>query len=136
MRVLKIVYFFFGLWFVASAILGVREIHSGHEDMGHAVFRTISSIFVAAFCGAAIYGIHKKAPIAWKLGWGVIGAGLLEFLVSALSALSKSSMNDHPAVADAVVSVMGAAVALYWGIWWNRQRAYFVKPASTNKPQE
>ncbi len=136
MRILKIVYLFFGLWFAASAVLGVLEIHSAYGQTGdanHAILRAISSILLSAFCGAAVYGIHKRTLIAWKLGWGVIATGFLEFLVSAFSALSKTPRNDHPGIAMAAVVVMAAAVALYWGVWWNKKKSYFIKLPPTAK---
>ena len=139
MRALKAIYLLWGLWFVASAILGIQEIYSAHSHtpaMNHATFRTIWSIFAAAFCGAAAYGIHKKALVAWKIGFGVIAAALLEFLASALPATSTIPENDHPGVAAAAVVVTGAAVALYWGFWWKKQKSYFVKSAAPKDPHK
>jgi hypothetical protein len=138
MRTLKIVYLCFGLWFLTSAILGIRAIYSVHSQPvapNQAAFRTVSSLFVSAFCVAAVYGIHKRSLVAWKLGWIVIAAGLTEFLVSALSAISKIPRNDHPVVAAAAVVVGGTAVALYWGFWWKRQKSYFVKLTPANNPR-
>lgn len=100
--------------------------------MNDAVFRTISSIFLSAFYGAAIYGIHKKAFIAWKIGWGVLAAGILSFWISALSATSKIPKSDYPQVAAASAVIGGAAVGVYWGYWWYKQKSYFVNSARAN----
>ena len=135
MRILKVTYFVFGLWSIASVILVLWEIYSRHEHtdaMSHVAFKLVSSVFAAAFCWAAVYGIQKRAPIAWKLGWGVIATGLLGFLVRALRATSNIPRNEHPEVAAASVIVLGVVVAAYWGYWWNAQKHYFSKPTRTS----
>jgi peptidoglycan/LPS O-acetylase OafA/YrhL len=137
MRTLKMVYLLFAAWSIASAILGVSQICAAQDHtaaMNHAVFRTISAIFASAFCGAAIYGIHNKSIIAWKIGWGVIAAGLIEFLASALSATSRIPRTDYPGVAAVVVA--GLVVALYWSYWWNKQKCYFIKSTPANESRE
>ena len=135
---MKIVCVFFGLWSVALVIHGVWRIYSGVHALGtrHAMFSTVRPLLLLIFWGSAIYGVHKKAPIAWKLGWGVIGVGLLTFLAGALSAISKLPRTDYPGVAGAAVVFGGAAVAFYWGFWWSKQKSCFVKSKAMNNTQE
>ena len=96
----------------------------------------MSLIVASAFCGVAVYGIHKKALIAWKIGFSVIAAALLAFLISALSAAAKIPSNDHPGVAAAAVIVTAAALALFWSFWWKKQKSYFVKSAAPKDPHK
>ncbi|MGB9337285.1 MAG: hypothetical protein WCB14_19905 [Candidatus Acidiferrales bacterium] len=87
----------------------------------------------ALLYAAAFYGIHTKAPITWKLGWIALAASFLHFLFRAMSAIQTIPKADHPAVAAVAVLVGAAAVTIYWGLWWNRQKYYFA-PRSA-KPQ-
>jgi len=124
---------------MASAILGIREIYSaqGHAAaMHHGYYLAIFGILDSALCGAAAYGIHKKAFIAWVLGWGVLAANFLGFLRTAWSALSNLPDKDDPGVAKISVVVAAAAVTAYWGFWWYKQKSYFTKLGSVNHPSK
>lgn len=138
MRTLKLILVFLCLWSASSAVLGIWEIyvHGAGAASSRFFLGTISSAFVAALCGAAIYGIHKRAPITWKLGWALIAAELLELPKFAFSATAGVPNGDDPNVAVAAVIVGGAMVVLYWGWWWNRQKGYFAKPTGPSDLQE
>jgi hypothetical protein len=138
MRTLKITCVFFALSSAALVIQGAWEIDSSADPvrMKHAVISTIWSLLLLAFWGGAIYGIQKKALIAWKLGWGAIAAELLAVLDAAFSVRSRIPSTDSPGVAAAAAVVGGTAVVLYWAFWWNRQRSYFVKSTAATNGQE
>ena len=138
LEVLKIICVFFCLMSVASAFTGVHAFHwsaritpdsasatnmavSRDNSFGGAVWSVIYALFYAS----AAYGIHKRARVAWKLGWIVIAGQLLYLPFWALSVTSKIPKSDSPGVAVAAVVIGGTAIALYWGFWWNRQKAYF-----------
>ena len=76
---------------------------------------------------AALYGIHKRTAMTWKLGWVFLAANYVGFVFQVHSAVPQA---DNPWVPAAAAAIAGAAVAVYWGYWWNRQRSYFVEPAS------
>jgi hypothetical protein len=130
MRTLKIVCLLFCLLSVASIIAGghaVRPAPFGTPVTGHGSVGMIWSFVNAVVFAGTFYGIHTRAPITWKLGWGVIVVGLLEFLYEALSSTMKLPETAHPWIASAAVLIGGAAVALYWGLWWKRQKPYFAR---------
>jgi hypothetical protein len=87
--------------------------------------RIAIDLIESLFWASAFYGIKRKAPIVWKLGWGVLAAGFLEFVIAALSSTRKLPPYDSPLIASISVMVVGCAVLSYWAIWWKRQKSYF-----------
>jgi hypothetical protein len=133
MHTLKTICLFFFLLSLVSVIEGGLAIHPSpfrSMSLSHGVFGTTVSILDAVFWACAFYGIHKRAPIAWNLGWAVIVVGLLEFLIFGLSSTMRLPQADNPWIASAAVVVVGGAVATYWSIWWKRQKGYFVRRSS------
>jgi hypothetical protein len=131
MRILKIVCLLFCMLSIVSVIQGIRVIHSpavGADSMNHGILGTILSVVDAVFWAVAFYGIHKKAPIAWKLGWVVIVVGLVQFLILALSSAMRLPKTADPWVASLAIIAGGCAVALYWSFWWKQQKSYFLPP--------
>jgi hypothetical protein len=90
----------------------------------HSGFGRLYSLLAAGVFAIAFYGIHRRFPIAWKIGWGVLIASFLDFLVSALSFSLRLPLPDR-LIASSAIIVGGCAVAIYWGFWWNRQKSYF-----------
>jgi hypothetical protein len=138
LEVLKIICVLFCLVLVASAFTGIHAFHwstgiapGSPSATNMAVARDNSfagalwSAIRALFYAGVAYGIHKRALVAWKLGWIVIAGQLLYLPVWALSVTSKIPRSESPKVAVAAIVVGGTAIALYWGLWWNRQKAYF-----------
>jgi hypothetical protein len=76
-------------------------------------------------CAVEFYGIHAKAVFAWKLGWVILTAGFLRFLVVGGSSALQVPETDHPWVAFGAVMVCSSVVAVYWSFWWKRQKDYF-----------
>jgi hypothetical protein len=126
MRFLKLICAFFCVESLAWSVIlihpsllsgtGVLTRHTGTL----AVIRDLVNALIYA---AAFYGIDKRVPITWKLGWVALAAMILGFLNSALS--SVRSVEAHPAMAEGAILIVTAVVALYWGHWWNRQKSYF-----------
>jgi len=92
---------------------------------GHGILAAIWLLVVALMYAVEFYGIHTKAPFAWKLGWVILAATFVGFLLGAGSAALEVPEADDPRVAFASVLAIGAVVSVYWGFWWKRQRAYF-----------
>jgi hypothetical protein len=91
----------------------------------------------ATVSAAAFYGIHRRVPITWKLGWGVIVFFILEFIIRALSSTMGMPQVDHPWIARAAILIGGALVGLYGSFWWKRQESYFsVHSRDPQKPWE
>jgi hypothetical protein len=74
------------------------------------------------------YGIQKRAPFMWKMGWIVIVCGFLDFLILTLSAIVKLPESTHPLIASAAVLIGSATVAVYFSHWWWQQKSYFAPP--------
>ena len=92
---------------------------------GHGILAAIGLLVIAVMCAVEFYGIHTKAPFAWKLGWGILAAMFLHFLVVGGASALQVPEADDPWVAFGAVMVGGSVVAVYWGFWWKRQKHYF-----------
>jgi hypothetical protein len=137
MRNLKIICIFFCLLSVTSAITHIHAFRwSLHAAPGAPVTTatvvtkrsgfgaTFLSLVGALFYAVAAYGIHRRAPIAWKLGWGVLGIASLSFLIQTLSFSLKLPQPDLW-IASLAILVGDTAITVYWGFWWKRQKSYF-----------
>jgi len=137
MRFLKVFCVLVCLFSVArfvAIIHGVFSPEAGLIVARPGIWAAIWSLVVALAAALEFYGIHKRAPFAWNLGWGILAATFSEFLARAGSAAFKVPEADYPWFAFACVMVGGSLVALYWGFWWKRQKAYFTSqpPAIPN----
>jgi hypothetical protein len=106
-------------------ILGIRSPQTVSLFTGHGILAAIGLLVIALMWAIEFYGIHTKAVFAWKLGWGILAAEFLRFLIVGGSSALQVPEIDHPWVAFAAVVVCGSVVALYWGFWWKRQKDYF-----------
>lgn len=137
MRFLKVFCVLVCLFSVArfvAIIHGVFSPEAGLIVARPGIWAAIWSLVVALAAALEFYGIHKRAPFAWNLGWGILAATFSEFLARAGSAVLGVPEADYPWVAFAGVMVGGSLVALYWGLWWKRQKGYFTSqsPAIPN----
>jgi hypothetical protein len=133
MYILKIVLTLFCVWPLVDFIVAVYTIlspHDGSHSTSHENLVMAGSLVAALFYAAAVYGIHKRTFIVWKLGWGFLAIQYLGWLFQGLSLTLKIPHADKPWVASAAIVIGGALVVFYWGFWWNRQKSYFMKPAS------
>jgi len=132
MRLLKAFLALFCVWSVVDLIVAIHAIlspHNGAYSSSHERLVLVGSLVAALVYAAALYGIHKRTVMVWKLGWGFLAANYLGWLFQALPLTLKVPQAASPWVASASVVIGGAAVAVYWGFWWNRQKSYFVEPA-------
>jgi hypothetical protein len=131
MRILKIMCIFFCLLFLAGALTGTHAIHwstSGGLNVWKeaGVGPVLWSVSLALLYAYAAYGIHRKLPAVWKLGWVVFVFSALEFMIRATSSAVTQAGGW---VACIGIIVGGIGIAFYWGVWWNRQRNYFCATA-------
>lgn len=127
MRLLKIFCIFACVSCAAGFVTIIRAHSSAAESIstGRGILAAIWLLAIALVYAVEFYGIHTKAPFAWKLGWGILAATFVEFFVGAGSATLEVPKTDYPWVAFASLTVVGSLVAFYWGFWWKRQKAYF-----------
>jgi hypothetical protein len=127
MRTLKAICILFCLMSVVSAITGIRTFHwstSGGLNITSqgGIVNALWSVFNSLFYASAAYGIHRRIPVVWKLGWAVLIVSFLEFTIGGVSSVLRQPGGW---IGAAVILVGGMLVSVYWGRWWNRQRGYF-----------
>ena len=131
---LKIIFALFCLLFTAYVIVGVLPIPvdfpRGVASL-HSRSAVTHSLLSALFFGAAIYGIHKRMVIAWRLGWVCLGAVYIAWLRQCLSLTRTTAQADRlPWFVAVSMAVVGTLVTFYWSVWWKKQRGYFKNNAS------
>ena len=99
----------------------------------HSILALIWSLVIALVCAVEFYGIHTKALFAWKLGWVILAAISVQFLVLAGSSALNVPGRDDPWVAFAAVMVAFSLVALYWNFGWKRQKGYSTGQSPTSQ---
>jgi hypothetical protein len=126
MRVLQALCGIFCLLSILSAVTGIASIEvtdhvviTRHGDLGR-----LYAVVLAAFLALAFYGVHRRAPIAWKLGWVVLGASFLSFLGTGLSGALRQPPPGRGIISSFIV-IDGSMVTVVWGLWWKHQRGYF-----------
>jgi hypothetical protein len=123
----------FSLGRFIAIIHGIRSPQTGSLFPGHGILAAIGLLVIALTCAVEFYGIHTKALFAWKLGWGILAAMFLQFLVVGGSSTFQVPETDYPWVAFSAVMVGGSVVAAYWGLWWKRQKGYFRTQSPTTQ---
>lgn len=127
MRILKAICILFCLLSVVSALTGIRIFHWSTSDglnitRQGGLLNTLCSLFSSLLYATAAYGIHRRMPVVWKLGWAVLLVTFLEFTIGGVSSVLRQPGGW---IGAAGILVGGVLVAVYWGRWWNRQRGYF-----------
>src|SRR5580704_2222755 len=127
MRTLKAFCVLFCLFSLVSALTGVRAFHWSTSDglnitRQGGLINTLWSVFNALLFASAAYGIDRRIPVVWKLGWAVLTVFFLEFAIGGVSSVLRQPGGW---IGAAGILVGGVLVAVYWGRWWNRQKDYF-----------
>ena len=126
-EVLKASFVLFAVLFLIGSIPALRSVHTEHFQFlaNHGLFSHLLSLGYAILFGIGFYGIHRRMRLAWKVGWFYLSFFYLSSIVSVIAA-SKTTMSasDRWIMLFAIV-VMFSAVAIYWGSWWKKQKAYF-----------
>ncbi|MGN6570314.1 MAG: hypothetical protein ACTHLO_02745 [Pseudolabrys sp.] len=102
----------------------VTDFNVTHMDILGRFFAFLIAIIFAVFA----LGIQVRAKITWKSGFILLALGYINFAVSAAIATHRVALAkgaSTPWLLVALVAILGAAVSVFWGIWWKRQRAYF-----------
>ena len=111
---------------IASAVNGVQSFSYDSATGSHTAYFAgwdrLWAVASALVCGIGAWGIYRRAPIVWPLGWVALLVSALWFVVEAAIMLLPQPYGW--------VGVIGAAtgatlVVAYWGIWWQRHREYF-----------
>jgi hypothetical protein len=92
-------------------------------NVSHSIGSRIAwlSNVLLSFGGA--YGLHRRAPIVWKLGPWIFSLIFLDWVVESLA-----SVRGLPKawIASVGIVIVGFAGVGYWFRWWRRQKGYFV----------
>lgn len=110
-----------------SALTGVQSYSYNSatgSQIGHysGKWEYLWSVAIALICGLGAWGIHRRAPITWALGWSVLVLSAIWTLVEVAANLL-SQPYGWLGILGAVAGVI--LVVCYWGIWWQRHREYF-----------
>jgi len=90
-------------------------------------FGIVSSIIDTAVFGCAFYGIHRRAPLIWKLGFAIIVGLGAQFLMQSLAIWSSIlGRATNAPIESGFLTLATLAVTTYWLFWWKRQRHYFI----------
>jgi hypothetical protein len=119
-------------WLIADVRTAVLARNGVPPDL-HSVARwTFSIVNLFALAGGA-YGIHRRWPSVWKLGWAVIAFCSLAALRSVLSARLRVPQRDHPLIFCAAAITGDLLVTTYGSWWWMRRKAYFVQSLQSKR---
>jgi hypothetical protein len=120
----------FILGFVVSLIAlipSLRSVRTEHFQFvaNHSLLNHLISLGDAVLFGIGFYGIHRRMPLAWRVGWFYLGLFYVSSIVSGMAAARTTMAAPERWIMLSAVVVGISAVAVYWGIWWNKQKAYF-----------
>jgi hypothetical protein len=132
MTKLKSLCLFLGLAYLAVALSGINAVSGTRSGMtvSHLnAFGRIWAVAVALILATFAYGLHRRMPIVWKAGFILLALGYIDAAVQAVTATYRAA--DAVSFSSfwlpsALVVLVGGAVTIYWGLWWKRQRSYFL----------
>jgi hypothetical protein len=140
MNTLKNILLFLIVLSIVSAVSGTQsaniDVHVMQGSTTSAIGVTQLSTYGRLFCllyaigfAAFYYTIHKRLFLAWQLGWIVVASTWLGFTVDSLSYSLKLPSPDIW-IASITIIIGGCAGLAYWGVWWKRQKSYFISSSS------
>jgi hypothetical protein len=117
---------FAAVFCVLSAISGVQSFHfdsrTGTDVTYWHGYQRLFALVYAAACTLAFYGIYRRYPLVWKLGFVLWYLSAAQFIIQAWLLLWPQPYGWVGAIA---VTVFTPLVALYWASWWRRQKDWF-----------
>jgi len=111
---------------IVSAITGIQGFHINSHNgtvvwYWHGYGRLFALVYAALF-GLAFYGIYRRYPLTWRLGW----VALCFSCATTLLEIWRSTRSQPDGAIILFLSLAATvAVTLYWGNWWRKQRSYF-----------
>jgi hypothetical protein len=112
---------------VASAITGIQSVvcnsRTGTVITYWHSYGRLLALGDAAVLALAFYGIYRRYPLVWKLGFVVLYLSAADFVFQACWSLWRQ---PYGWVGVTAVTVCIPLVTLRWATWWRKQRPYFL----------
>lgn len=134
---LKYLCAFIAVLFILKAITGVgavsatvSPVYNGTSVAHMGLYSRLGALVIAFAFAVCAFAIHRRALVIWPVGFGLLGLVYVQFVTESVMALCQAApVKNFPEFWLPTISVivLGAAVTLYWGFWWKRQRPYFLK---------
>jgi hypothetical protein len=126
-EVLKAMFVFACVVSLIASIPGLRSVRTEHIEFvgNHGLLSHLISLGDAVLFGIGFYGVHRRMRLAWRVGWFYLGLFYVLSIVSGMTASRTTMAAPERWIMFAAVVIGFSAVAVYWGIWWNKQKAYF-----------
>jgi len=101
----------------------VSIVHSiaGYKPPWQGPWRSLALVYAAIFA-VAFYGIYRRYPLVWKLGFVLWYLSAAQFIFQAWWMLWPQ---PYGWVGATAVTLFTPFVALYWANWWRRQKSWF-----------
>jgi uncharacterized membrane protein len=115
-------FFVFYLLDLIPGIYSSAPIRSGVTIDRVSWLASLLNVFLFAL---AFVGLLRRSVIAWKLGWVFLGVFFCEMLIFCMASTLKLRATERWVASIAVV-IGCTAVAICWGLWWKRQKVYFL----------
>jgi|SRR5690348_11767690 len=104
----------------------LRSALANGASTSHALLGISASSALAIFWAYALYGISRKAPIIWKLGWIVIIGAYLIFTVRASQSILKVQEPTDRWIQLLFIVIGAGAITGFWCYFWAKQKGHFV----------
>jgi hypothetical protein len=132
MNSLKYLCLLLSLLYLAAGFTGIQAISvtpSGMTISHLSAFGRILALATAFVLALFAYGIHTRARIVWKAGFIYLALGYIYLVVGAVIATYRAAL--VPSILSfwlpaGLVVLIGGAVTVCCGLWWKRQRSYFL----------
>src|SRR5207245_9703378 len=112
-----------GLTCLVAAVTGIQTVEAGSRTgtviSYHHGYVRLYAVAAAVFFAVAFYGVYRRFPIVWKLGWIFLVAGTADFIVEAWVGLIH---RGYGWVGVLVATLGGLAVLVVWCICWQLWR--------------
>ena len=112
---------------IASAITGIQSVVCDSRTgtvitYWHSYGRWLT-LGYAAVLALASYGVYRRRPVVWKLGFVVLYLSAADFVFQVWWSLWRQ---PYGWVGATAATVFAPLITLYWTTWWRKQRPYFL----------